>query len=85
MKKLIAYALPAILGLAVIEVGFDQHATAAQHPAHHTQAATSKTAAEDVDLVGVVGDVLVDGCKSGDARCGKAWKDLGTLAEKSSL
>jgi len=84
MKKLIAYALPAILGLAVIEVGFDQHATAAQHPVQ-TQAAASKTAAEDVDLVGVVGDVLVDGCKSGDARCSKAWKDLGTLAEKSSL
>lgn len=86
MKKLIAYTLPAILGLAVIEVGFDQHASAAQHPVQ-TQAAVSisKTAAEDVDLVGVVGDVLVDGCKSGDTRCSKAWKDLGTLAEKSSL
>jgi hypothetical protein len=84
MKNLTAYALPAILGLAVIEVGFDNHATAA--PASTTkQVLVSSTVAEDIDLVGVVGDVLVDGCKSGDTRCNKAWKDLGSLAEKNSL
>ena len=50
------------------------------------QTLSSSTAtAEDIDLIGVVGDVLVDGCKSGDARCSKAWKDLGSLAGKDSL
>lgn len=84
MKKLIAYALPALLGLALIEVGFHRHATAAQ-TATEKPALTQSHAVEDIDLIGVVGDVLVDGCKSGDARCSKAWKDLGSLAGKDGL
>jgi hypothetical protein len=84
MKKLIAYVLPAILGLAAIEAMVINHATAAQ-PSVQKQALPSKQASDDIDLFGVVGDVLVDGCQSGDARCSKAWQDLGGLAAKPSL
>lgn len=47
--------------------------------------AVEKIAPEDLDIVGVVGDVFVDGCTRGDARCNKAWQDLGQLAGKRNL
>lgn len=47
--------------------------------------AVEKIAPEDLDIVGVVGDVFVNGCTRGDARCNKAWQDLGQLAGKPSL
>jgi hypothetical protein len=82
MKKLVAYALPAILGLIVVEVGLDHQATAAPAP---QQILTPAKNAADLDLVGVVGDVLVDGCKPAEAACSKAWQELGQLAGKDGL
>lgn len=39
----------------------------------------------DEDLVGMLGDVLIDGCSGSEARCSKAWQDLGKLAGESHL
>lgn len=77
-----------IIFLATVGYGAVLHARdhAAAKPLPQNISVTAKTTAtEDVDIIGVVGDVFVDGCKSGDARCSKAWKDLGTLAGKDSL
>lgn len=76
-----------VLLLAVVGSGAVLHAHDKTPPASRVQhvAVTAKTTAEDIDIVGVVGDVLVDGCTTGDARCSKAWKDLGQLAEKPAL
>jgi hypothetical protein len=76
-----------VLLLAVVGSGAVLHAhdrTPATNRIQHESVA-AKTAPEDVDLVGVVGDVLIDGCTTGDARCSKAWKDLGQLADKPAL
>lgn len=87
MKTAYAVRLGAsVLLLAAVGYGAALHAhdrTPATSPAQHVVSA--KTAPEDIDLVGVVGDVLVDGCTTGDARCSKAWKDLGQLAGKPAL
>lgn len=45
----------------------------------------SRSASTDEDLVGVLGDVLIDGCNGSEARCSKAWQDLGKLAGESRL
>ncbi|HEY1181640.1 MAG TPA: hypothetical protein VGE56_05005 [Rhodocyclaceae bacterium] len=72
--------------LAAVGYGATLHARDSM-PAtvHQSTAPVRSSVAEDVDLVGVIGDVLVDGCKSGDGGCAKAWKDLGELAGKKAL
>jgi hypothetical protein len=89
MKKtsLVRLGFSAIF-LAAVGYGAVLHArdhSAAKPVLQKVTFAVEKIAAEDMDIVGVVGDVFVDGCKAGDARCGKAWKDLGDLAGKGSL
>ena len=74
--------------LATLAYGAVLHARdhAAARPARATVTfAVEKIAPEDFDIVGVVGDVFVDGCTQDDARCNKAWQDLGQLAGKPSL
>jgi len=76
-----------VLFLAAVGSGAVLHAHDKTPAANRIQHASvpAKTAPEDLDLVGVVGDVLIDGCTTGDARCSKAWKDLGQLADKPAL
>jgi len=70
--------------LVASAVGASLHARDSASP---VQAAfeTSRSAGADEDLVGVLGDVLIDGCSNGEARCSKAWQDLGKLAGESRL
>ena len=82
MKKILAYVLPLAVSLAAIGLSLNSHATATPVAKQQQVAAVEKA---DDDLVGVLGDVLIDGCNAGDAHCGKAWKDLGGLAGKDSL
>ena len=76
------------LFLATLTYGAVLHARD-RAPAKAAQAKVTftveKIAPEDLDIVGVVGDVFVDGCTRDDARCNKAWRDLGQLAGKPSL
>lgn len=89
MKKtsLVRLSISAIF-LAAVGYGAVLHAhdNAAPKPApHKVSFAVEKVAVEDQDIIGVIGDVFVDGCSAGDARCSKAWKDLGSLAGSDSL
>jgi len=86
MKKasVLRLSISAIL-MAAIGYGATLHAQASTASAHKAPLVASKAAPEDLDLVGVVGDVMVDGCTSDTARCNKAWKDLGNLADKNAL
>lgn len=89
MKKisLVRLIVPAIF-LAAVGYGAVLHArdNAVPKPApQRVSFAVEKIAVEDLDIVGVIGDVLVDGCSAGDARCSKVWKDLGSIAGKDSL
>ncbi|HWT53602.1 MAG TPA: hypothetical protein VN066_02260 [Rhodocyclaceae bacterium] len=72
--------------LAAVGYGATLHArdsvpATVQNSAIHARS----SATDDVDLVGVIGDTLVDGCKASDGGCAKAWKDLGELAGKKAL
>ncbi|MDE2599599.1 MAG: hypothetical protein KGL40_08250 [Rhodocyclaceae bacterium] len=87
MKKASALGFSAIL-LAAIGYGAALHARDSQATALVERApmtVSHSAEAEDLDLVGVIGDTMVDGCTSNDARCSKAWKDLGELAGKDRL
>jgi hypothetical protein len=85
MKKIFVYALPVAISLSAIGISLNSHATAAQAPKLQSAITTAVQQTGDLDLVGVVGDVLIDGCKSGEPSCSKAWKDLDGLAAQSSL
>lgn len=72
--------------LAAVGYGATLHARDSVPATAHQNVVTARSsAAEDVDLVGVIGDTLVDGCKTSDGGCAKAWKDLGELAGKNAL
>ncbi len=85
MQKRSALGISAIL-LALIGYGAALHARDSQAAALAERAPVAVSrSAEDLDLVGVIGDAMVDGCTSNNERCSKAWKDLGDLAGKDQL
>jgi hypothetical protein len=86
MKKgsALRFGLSVIL-VAAIGYGATLHARDSHPVAPVRPVAAASAPAEELDLVGVIGDVMVDGCTSSDARCSKAWKDLGELATKQGL
>lgn len=84
MKKLLVYLLPGAVALAGIGASVATQASAAAIPKPvHTSATSIHDSADD--LFGIVGDVLVDGCKPGETQCERAWQDLGRLAGKGHL
>lgn len=70
--------------LAATALGASLHARDGASPVRQAIEASRSVSAED-DLVGVLGDVLIDGCSSVEGRCSKAWQDLGTLAGENAL
>ena len=70
--------------LTASAVGASLHARDSASPATQ-MVETRLSVSADEDLVGVLGDVLIDSCSSGEARCSKAWQDLGQLAGESRL
>jgi hypothetical protein len=83
MKKVLVYLLSGLAGLASVGVSVATHASAAPMLRVQIPAASMHDSADD--MFGVVGDVLVDGCKPAEAPCAKAWQNLGQLAGKDSL
>jgi hypothetical protein len=84
MKKILVYLLSGAAGLASVGISVATQASAAPMPqAVQISSASMHDSADDV--FGVVGDVLVDGCKPAEAPCAKAWQDLGQLAGKDRL
>ena len=71
--------------LAASAVGASLHARDSATPVRPAALEVSQSVGADEDLVGVLGDVLIDGCGSGETRCSKAWQDLGKLAGESRL
>lgn len=70
--------------LAASAVGASLHAQDSATPVRPVLEASQSVNADE-DLVGVLGDVLIDGCSGGETRCSKAWQDLGKLAGETRL
>lgn len=76
-----------VLVLAILGSGAVLHArdhVPAKAGVHKVVFAVERVAPEGLDMVGVVGDVFVDGCTQNEARCSKAWRDLGQLAARTA-
>lgn len=74
------------LGVASLGLNIQNQANAAAHPRTPERiTATLQSDADDIDLLGVIGDEMISNCNLPAESCGKAWQELRAIAKQKSL